>query len=786
MPVPRTVRPRLLFFPIAIIAALPTLNGEATQSPPARERVLSGEERWIASSVMATARRLAGSDPSAPDPAADLAAGSHIWAPEAYQAKLSRLLGTEPKASATVDHDARARLTDLSREALLAESVRLSALLGRDRRSAPLHESAALLVAAFGLKEPPGIFGDVRPALTRTTAHLAVAQALRGDGPETVDGALARVTLEALAGNQRAALMRLEGVGPRLTTAADRAWDRALRLRITGNWRAPLDADRAPLLERLEQGRALLSRVGDDALEAALDDLVHEHAADWPRLAHAGRVSVGLGRATTEDVVEQEGLEARRVWSALHPGSTVPADLSKELNAGIARDSQPGGAILDWGLWAGFSQRRLANAVRARHRLLADLALPEQEKAFAHDVRTTYQQLALYSALLGFVADTPEEHERAASLGRKTAASNPEILTAAAWNLFATRSEHSEGVEPVAPVPSWFGELVPAGTAFDLRNRALRSGQASRPADDQLRLWAEEARFDTWTQWSFQWRLAAGAPQAEPARAAFGPLLDYDLAALRFLAVDAKMSAADRLATYRRLCETSPFGCYDLADYLVREGKDPEAAPTYERWMNANPDAVAVANASGWLVRYYLRAGRLAEAERLAETAGDAHSHRGLRIYAHFLDRQGREAEAEQVCRTIQKRYDRPEQLGVFFVRKGLRRNDRALQQQGWDLMRDVFPQGGERLAWNTLSGAPTDGVRFGQFGRRLAAIGLKRSDIIVGVDEWRVRTAAQYDLLADLRHDETMTFTVWRDGRYEQIHATVRERWLGVQLRDY
>jgi type II secretory pathway component PulC len=62
----------------------------------------------------------------------------------------------------------------------------------------------------------------------------------------------------------------------------------------------------------------------------------------------------------------------------------------------------------------------------------------------------------------------------------------------------------------------------------------------------------------------------------------------------------------------------------------------------------------------------------------------------------------------------------------------------------------------------------------------------LKRTDVLVGVDEWRVRMPDQYQVLADLRHDESMTFTVWRDGRYEQIHATVRERWLGLRLDDY
>ena len=47
---------------------------------------------------------------------------------------------------------------------------------------------------------------------------------------------------------------------------------------------------------------------------------------------------------------------------------------------------------------------------------------------------------------------------------------------------------------------------------------------------------------------------------------------------------------------------------------------------------------------------------------------------------------------------------------------------------------------------------------------------------------------SARNGLYEDLsaRHDEAMTFTVWREGRYEQVHATVRERWIGIELESY
>jgi hypothetical protein len=47
------------------------------------------------------------------------------------------------------------------------------------------------------------------------------------------------------------------------------------------------------------------------------------------------------------------------------------------------------------------------------------------------------------------------------------------------------------------------------------------------------------------------------------------------------------------------MCDISVFGCEDLAHYLVREGRETEAARAFEQWMDATPDLVEAANQSG-------------------------------------------------------------------------------------------------------------------------------------------------------------------------------------------
>jgi S1-C subfamily serine protease len=86
----------------------------------------------------------------------------------------------------------------------------------------------------------------------------------------------------------------------------------------------------------------------------------------------------------------------------------------------------------------------------------------------------------------------------------------------------------------------------------------------------------------------------------------------------------------------------------------------------------------------------------------------------------------------------------------------------------------------------HALDATPADGVALGTFGRRAAVAGLKRTDIIVGVDGWRVRTADQLRVVSRLKFDDLITFTVWRDGAYKQVHARVPERWLGTRFVDH
>ena len=166
--------------------------------------------------------------------------------------------------------------------------------------------------------------------------------------------------------------------------------------------------------------------------------------------------------------------------------------------------------------------------------------------------------------------------------------------------------------------------------------------------------------------------------------------------------------------------------------------------------------------------------------------AAEVGSGGGLETLGNLLDARGRFVEAQQLYERIADRYRNTDALGTFFVRQGLRAGDKTLELKGWDNLRETFPNGIERVAMHALDVRPVDGMAFHTFSRRASATGLRATDIVVGVDEWRVRTHGQYRVLARLSHDDAIVLTVWRDGRYQQLRMRVPERWLGVQLRDH
>lgn len=782
-------------------SARPAANAGRRPSPvppDVPKPIAATEQQWIhveiLEAIAAFARHAGSTSPELiPRLRQDVHVVDHVWSAGTYAPVAERWFGAAPprsQAAAAVDLNARERLVDLTVDTLLHESARVSDALTGDVRSPDAHEAAALVIGAFALRESRfSVLSDVRPMLSRMTAHLASARALRGSADPRPDGAIATIIMTALVGHERTALAMVDALDRPALPEADRAWMRALRWRITGDWRRGLDRG-ATRLERFEYARALRSRLGINAFLAFLDDQPLDVATDWQRIAFARALNVEAGHRFTPTAVDLELAEARRVWVRLHGGTTERDDLVRALNARpnpVPRAARGEALhVLDWGMWAAFHQRHLCQALMAVAAHERNLGHPERHTALAGEFERPFGEMTLYPVVLRRIADTRDDYEHAVQRAHSIVQRTPEQLTAAAWNLLLQQPRFTETV-PFPLRDAWFSPLEPAGTAFDLVSRSLAPGCRRPPTLAQSARFAALQPFSHWTRWADEFfKMERGAPSLAKVKKAFGSLLEYDANALLLILDHLPTDVDEQIALARQLCTIAPDECGRLADLLLREGHEEQAVAAYERWISLARDSVALSHRLRWLVRYYHSHGQPERAEAVAHMAADTGSAAGLEILMDLLLRSGREDRAEQVAERIAERYDDTTLLGIVTLRQALKSGDRALERQAIDLLRAPFPDGVRPLALHALDVTPLDGMVFQTFGRRAARVGLEPGDIVVGVDEWRVHHTWQYYVLIRLRDDDLVTLTVWRDNAYQQLRIRMPERWLGVMLRDY
>ena len=598
-----------------------------TAAPPSGTSVALGtalgqahEQEWIVADVLTAVARLAGEHGASPgplrvetesggwahlvrvgeSPAFRLPVLGHVWSPATYAAFARQRLGRNAGAGRSGgDLNVRAALTDLRVDVLLDQDAIVSQRLTADRWSHAAHDAAALLLGAFALRETPNRFGDSRPELSRMTAHLTVADALRGSAPLTRDGLFARAVHANLVGLQRDALAIVTSAETADASAADRAWIRALRLRITGDWRQPLPPRSSTRLEQYEYGRALEARLGSDALLTWLEAFEQDDATDWNRIAFQNdqtvRFTLEASAVFAAHRLAREIAEARLVWSRLHGGRSIDIDtLIVALNdrpSPMAARSAPGGdaLVLDWPRWAASAQRHIATAIWAEgklHRMRGD---PESGRELVRGVIEGFSSLTLFPVMLRSIAVDAPEYARSMSEARQLAATHPELITASAWNML-TEPPRMHAASEVFPVfHSWNYPIVPTGTAFDLYPRALQEGCPRPPSPEQAGLWAAAQPYDTWTVLSGEWFPVEGKPKVADVVEALGPLLEYDAQANEHVVLQLDVNPAERLRFARTLCTLSS-ECGRYAWVLLAEGRDEEARSAFEDWIARSRD----------------------------------------------------------------------------------------------------------------------------------------------------------------------------------------------------
>ena len=343
---------------------------------------------------------------------------THLWSPDDFVGLAQALLGPQPAAAAGAaiapdrPSSILANVTDLRVETLIDENRRLSAELKANMRSAIAHEESALLLGAFMQRESAGDFDDARSLISRMTAHLAFARALRAGASQP---SLAARVAEALMLNainrQRDALQLLSTIETAADVPGAAAWARALHASITGDWRVARPA--APtLLERLVHARVRKKRLGEtrahEFIEAVADE--KERITDWERLLLSSPFTVDAGNEFAPYTVMRESDEMLRVWIAYsteRPNRDVLIGRLNDFPADspvLMQNGQPDVLVLDWGRWAAFLQRRLLIALWAEFEHAENQGWADKAKALPSKWEPTYGRLRLFPLLRRRVA----------------------------------------------------------------------------------------------------------------------------------------------------------------------------------------------------------------------------------------------------------------------------------------------------------------------------------------------------------------------------------------------
>jgi hypothetical protein len=697
-----------------------------------------------------------------------------VWDPERFGQLARAMIEGATSSPTSATHAVHQRLTELTPQNLKAASNDISAALAERMNDPLLHESAALTIGAFGLRESAGRFNDTRWSLNRMTAHLAMARAWSRDAAPSLDGRLAHAVLLTLANHQRLALAALDEIDASADADAARPWTRGLRLRITHEHAILANPLEATLLEKMEFLRSRRAVARHSRSVGDFDELGVNPATavDWVRILEAHPRGVEEAAFIAKGLaLELEKKEAQQFAPNLNERATRCMASGKPL-------------LIPAGAWAESSQRHFAMLIGSadaywRHKFGNN----ERAAESASELDAELGKLTMFAPATTFRTkgkangDADLEHLRdAISAGAQA----PELFSAFVWE-WLERASSYEPVREAMPLRArWFIRPSPR-MPYDAGNRVKLAGHPLSAAD--MTAIRTEAPFDfALGVASLDARFGTKAPLAE-IQSTFGPRLAYDLRAIDY-ALE-RIADTEGLELREWACNINPTHCSALGAALARLNREAEAAASYERAF-ADPtfDRVRLANESGWLVRYYQRNRQMPKALELAEISATVGSFPGVITAAHLYEDLGRFEDAEAMYNQAYRRYDDPAQLLGFYYRAVIVRKEAAYNEKWRSLAPAVFPQGLQD-APAKLDAPPQTGVIVTKDNPNTITHGIQTGDIIVGLEGFRVDSLNQYYAINAFFSKEEMKLTLWRGNLYT---ATIQapNRLMGVQFRSH
>ena len=729
----------------------------------------------------------------------DLKVNDAIWSPILYRQVTEQLAArvgltagiTTPDFSDTNLLD---KLSDGSAETIEEENQTLSDELERSFTNSALHEEAAVLLGAFALRDHSGHFFEGRGPLSRMTAHLAMAQYLRGTSDYGLYGRLAEAMSLTLMDLETNALQHLGGIETNEFPVAQ--FVRALRARNTGDYR---ELDHQKNRSSIETVEWLIAYDQSVSAVSAWSKLTATQKGDINvvRAVNQADYSVEMGHELATVSLPLELSEMETVYqlsrhSKLEKGGIVDALNAKPERCFMAAPGKaPRVCIIGWGQWAGFLQRHLCHAIQSEFDFLQrKLGAPEDAQALMEACDRDFKGLRLYPFVERYTSAEVVRYTNSIERAVNVTIATPELVPIECWNYLFYQVPYvtapSASLNPFH-LADWLRHDPPPGTVYDVRaswdHPRVASDRDTHESLNRLRELApydkELARHILRTQYNSR-------PSREQALELFGCVLPYSVYAMWVTA----NSSADKPEEYERLmlpaAELNPSYYFLIGDYFGNRDQPDKAAEYYDKACAADEDAVRVASYALWRVRYYIGKGQIEKARAIADQGAQVYSEYGLMAEGAFMALTTNYDKAFDWYRKIEERYNDSGPLIDFAVTHKVETGDKRFDAEIKTRISKLFPKGIEKVSVNSSTEPPDDGAVFQKQSALLTAAGLAAGDVIVAIGGVRVHNTLQYYYLRDSDDNPELDLIVWQDGKYKEIKTSPPRRRFGVNIVDY
>lgn len=640
--------------------------------------------------------------------------------------------------------------------------------------AALVHEEAAFLLGVFGFRQNARQFGDLRPLLSRMTAHLAVAEHLRGEKEPSEIGRWALVLYDLHAGRPLQAREKIQTIAAEGDAGR---WKRVVELLITGDWRRTQDLAEPSLAEVIAHARALeVHRGNTEMMEFVGHRKDLQATPEWSRMLSGPQRSVDDGHLAMRSCIAMEFLEIGEIFRiGKNPSPAKLAEfLASNTPAGlVGADGAP--KVISDSDWAAYFRRHFFMICGSISRFTerqwgAHEATVEWEQAVLPYCRKLPDNELVEPLIASAEKDFQEDMRKTAEYTRH----HPERVPMGLWfdYRFPNLQTRASGSMP-DQVP-WFREVSPPGTAYDPTYSIRFSGIQDSSWVNHIRALHQ---IDPWNS-ELCYELAENTGNnPDSVKASWGEVREYSRRPLQQTLEGPKLTVEQRIETLRILIGIDPAAGLDLGAELVAVNLPEEAIKAYNTAYEKCPDRVLVSNLTRWMIYYYKSKGNDAKAREIADHNAKVFSLAGLESALALAIADKDSKRANEIAADIAERYNEKSAIpSAAWFAGG---SEAALHQ--------VFPEGLKQVTTADFEGGkPVRGSQVTSNSSTAKALGIKSGDVIVAVDGKRVEDFKQYVMLMGSALDPHTRLIYRRGKQVVEVDCQLPDRRLQVDMHDF